>query len=390
MTEQLSDEAWDYIQRFADQCYEDNRDTGAYISTTFVARDMLAIVEALNQGPLLNFWGASYGSFLGQTFASMFPDNVGRLFMESIMEPYDYISGLWQRNMLDFDDGTLSNFLGECLAAPHLCKLANLTQNTTASSIQSALAEVLTELYKSQEPATTGLSAFGTAFTGQPTTIYESLKRTIFQRLYYVSNFPAVDEMLSAVIQGNFSLFTTPRLSPPSPPPATSTPQPPAWLEAGAHAWYGISCIDSVLRNPSPASIRPLAAAQQATSRFADSYLPQTWICPAWHFNAPELFTGPFSANTSVGNRILFANGHHDPITPFVFAEAAQRRFPGSGLITHGGHGHGIENQPSECTDGVVGRFFLEGELPVEGTVCEPDSRAFEWAYELAAGEGGE
>ena len=376
MIERLETEGWDQVQMFADQCYEDNQQTGSYLSTASVARDMLAIVHGLDQGELLNFWGASWGSMLAQTFAAMFPNNVGRIFMESIMDPYDYISGLWTRNMLDFSR-CFDNFLKECLDAPELCQLANLTDDTTADSIKEALAEVLDELYESQEIAKTGLSALGPAVDGTNATIYETLKRTIFQRLYYVSNFPGVDDMMYQVIQRNFSLFQQP--------PAVETNQAidpkPAFLEQSVHAWFGISCLDGVLRANSSREIAPYAAAQQATGAFADSYMPQTCACPAWRFEPAERFMGPFSAKTR--SPLLFANGLADPITPMVFAQEAVVRFEGSALLTHGGHGHGVEKQPSKCTDQVIRAYFLNGSLPEEGMFCKPDTPAFQWAYEL-------
>lgn len=61
------------------------------MSTVVVARDMLSIVDAFaatergkttKDSSLLNYWGISYGTFIGETFASMYPDRVGRVVLD--------------------------------------------------------------------------------------------------------------------------------------------------------------------------------------------------------------------------------------------------------------------------------------------------------------------
>lgn len=80
-----------------------------HMSTASVARDMLEIVErshellvrerngtgkACSGKPKLQYLGISYGSILGTTFASMFPDRVGRMVVDGIADAEDFNLGV--------------------------------------------------------------------------------------------------------------------------------------------------------------------------------------------------------------------------------------------------------------------------------------------------------
>jgi pimeloyl-ACP methyl ester carboxylesterase len=69
-----------------------------YVSTAFVARDMLSITRAHSRDKLM-YWGFSYGTVLGITYAAMFPDNIERLVVDGVADTYDWYDGeltLWR------------------------------------------------------------------------------------------------------------------------------------------------------------------------------------------------------------------------------------------------------------------------------------------------------
>jgi pimeloyl-ACP methyl ester carboxylesterase len=58
---------------------------------------------------LLNYWGVSYGSFIGETFANMFPQRVGRVALDGVLDPDEWViqSGL---NQITHTDDAFATF----------------------------------------------------------------------------------------------------------------------------------------------------------------------------------------------------------------------------------------------------------------------------------------
>lgn len=57
-----------------------------FAGTTSVARDMLAVLEELGgKKAMLRYWGLSYGTVIGGTFAAMFPERVERMVNDGML-----------------------------------------------------------------------------------------------------------------------------------------------------------------------------------------------------------------------------------------------------------------------------------------------------------------
>ena len=94
-------------------------DAGPHMTTSVNVKDMISILDAfaassdasgVQEQSNLNYWGFSYGTFLGQTFALMFPDRVGLTVIDGVADPEDWVSGLSLKD-LQFTDEAFSTFL---------------------------------------------------------------------------------------------------------------------------------------------------------------------------------------------------------------------------------------------------------------------------------------
>lgn len=59
---------------------------GHFVSTASVVRDIVEMMEKVGQEKL-KYWGFSYGTYIGTTFAAMYPNKVGRIVNDGKFSP---------------------------------------------------------------------------------------------------------------------------------------------------------------------------------------------------------------------------------------------------------------------------------------------------------------
>lgn len=126
---------------FATACATKNADIIEYVGTNNTARDMDRIRQALGEEKI-SYFGFSYGSELGATWATLFPDTVRAAVLDGASDPNaDFIeSGLQQSAGFE---RTLATFLAQC-GADTSCAFHN------RGDAEGAFDELMTSL--DQEP----------------------------------------------------------------------------------------------------------------------------------------------------------------------------------------------------------------------------------------------
>ena len=357
---------WDEAGLSAQECSPDIYGIGQYISTAFVARDMIRIVDALGEDGLLRYYGWSYGTALGSYVAAMFSDRVERMVLDGNLNPYDYQSGTYGNTLIDADKA-FTGFLTECLKEKENCALAQYTKANTTDDMLNAINLVF-------EPFAKNVSL------GDPTAlaVYSAVQSTmIYSSLYYPFNWPVLAEQITSVLNGSFleSLAASANTTAPT---APTVPVYNPYVDAG----IGIRGADAVYRTDSAQEYLPHVRFQETVSHFDFGWFA-AWISAQWKIVAKEQYTDNFNKTTK--HPILYVNGEYDPITPLSNAYNASQGFVGSAVLPHNGYGHGLVVTPSECMNGYIQKYLTEGALPPSGARCEPDHSPWEYAVIRAA-----
>ena len=348
----------------------------AHMSTASVARDMLEIVEHVDASrnssgrghntnkPLLQYWGNSYGTILGNTFASMFPDRVGRMVLDSVVDADDYVSGTWRKN-LDDAEAVVDHFYQTCFDAGESCPLRQ-KGDQSAADIRKRVDEFIRSLETSPVAAVQG---------GRVRLLTSSLVReTIRQTLYSpVCSFePLASALAESVLRGNHTVILSrggalcTRFLP------DHVPVDCPWC---GEASYGVLCGDSALT--ATQRVRNVSWAQEEVDilHTQSPAVGEPWArtplaCVDWQFVPKYAFSGPFESSTP----LLIMSNRYDPATPLANAYALSRKHNGSAVVVQESYGHTtFITSTSNCTTGILREYFSSGKLPMNATSCEAD-----------------
>ncbi|KAF2113432.1 TAP-like protein-domain-containing protein [Lophiotrema nucula] len=358
---------------YSDFCSKQLNESARYVGTMAVATDLLTFAEKQEQAnggdpkdAKLYYAGYSYGTILGSTFASMFPNRVGGLMIDGVSSLAEYYAGTWTSSMWTADDAIKSLFKYCHAAGPQQCAF----YNDTAEAIEIRYRQLLARL-RDDPIAVSDLSVV--EVPGVWAT-FSALRVAFFRAAYSPEDsFPAFAQVLVDLENRNGSSLVAMLGGGPCYECDTSKI---AWQ--GDLAGIAIACLDRDGRFPinTKEEWKRIFTAQMSMSELAGE-TGMTIQCRNWAFHPPpsQQFTGKIGSNTSTP--LLILSNTIDPATPLISAQEMHSAFPGSALLVNEAVGHATFNAPSDCVFKHIKEYFSSGALPPVNTTCKPNTYPF-------------
>lgn len=357
----------------AEQCDRRGNRIAEHMSTANVARDMDLLRGAVGDEQL-SYVGGSYGTYLGVTYANLFPDRVRALVVDAVLDPIAWANVEGEipfSTRVRSDRGaqaTLERFFELCEAAePGNCAFAP----NSAERFDDLAQRLLAGPVEVTDPET------GESFT----VTYQDLIGATLDVLFDPFEFAAGAELLASLEAVAFA----------------GSAQSPAKRERVAEFvnkrgfpnyenfvenFPAVACSDS--NNPTDLAVwsDEGAAADAEFGYFGRIWTWASSPCAQWPLADDDRYQGPFTASTA--NPVLIIGNLYDPSTPFEGAQTVRGLLPDSALLTVDLAGHGSLGA-SGCAGFLTGQYLVDPSVAagIDGTVCPQEFNPFD----LAAGE---
>ena len=145
------------------------------------------------------YYGGSYGTALGQTIATLFPHRIGRMLLDSVLDPDIYYNGTWLGNIAD-SDASMQDFFQKCHQAGS--KYCPVHANSTRD-VERRVRAIIESIRKQPLQVSEGVP--------YPKAVnYGTLNAWMLLNSYGQSTFPQLAAGLRSIEEGNGSSVAFP------------------------------------------------------------------------------------------------------------------------------------------------------------------------------------
>lgn len=315
-----------------------------HVSTVEAARDMDVLRAALGEGAMVYF-GASYGTKLGATYADLFPERVGRMVLDGALDLSLTSEELSLQQATGFQTA-LDAYIENCVSSTDSCYLGD-----SLDQGRRRISDFLDSVDDQPLPVADGRElAVGNAFYGIVTPLYN--------RDYWF--------LLSNALRDAFEGDGT-QLMALSDAYTSRSPTGDGYLDNSIEANLAINCLDDPTSIPARQVPARLPSFREASPTFGAVFAWSLVGCRGF----PERTTEDLGEVTAPGaDPILVIGTTRDPATPMAWAEALASQLESGVLVRRDGDGHTGYHAGNDCVDAAVEDYLVTGAVPEDGLSC--------------------
>jgi pimeloyl-ACP methyl ester carboxylesterase len=324
----------------------------AHDSTADTARD-LDYLRRLVGDRRLNYRGLSYGTFIGQTYANLFPRRVRAMVLDGVLDPVPYT-----RSTQAGIASSTADFGSVFAKLQWLCQQAGPARCALAGHgpVAARVSGLLTRLRRGPIPAPSAAAPHQLS--------YGDLLLFMFANLGRPATWPRIAAALEQAATGDGSAIE-----------AQLKETRPLYRSALVSA-TALQCADKPAPRVGPRAWPGIIGGLTRVSPFLA--VSGWWLavpCAAWPVVNTDRYSGPWNASTP--NPILVIGTRHDPRTAYAGARRVAGLLGNARLLTLDGYGHTTDVDPSRCVDRAVGAYLIRPASARRQT-CQADRQPFD------------
>jgi pimeloyl-ACP methyl ester carboxylesterase len=316
---------------YADDCEQKFGWLLPYMTTEDVARDMDSIRAAFGVAQI-NYYAFSYGTYIGQVYATLFPDRIRRMVLDSTVDP----TGVWYTDNVDQDyafQGRVEAFFAWAAKYDSTYHLGS-----TAAQVQAEWYKARNQLLAHPVDGTIGADDFDDTFLegGYVDELWPGLAQALSSYLNsgQTSDLITQYEANGTQSENEFAVYNAVQCS--------DVNWPRSWA-------YWTADTEMIYRKA------PFQAWDNAWFNAS---------CAFWPVQGPAK---PLQIKGAGLPGILMLQGTLDPATPYAGAQDAHKLLPSARMVVvegGGNHGQSLEQPSNSCVQGYLNAYLATGALP--------------------------
>lgn len=344
-TEEGKKKAKEWADKLAKACKAKSSDRIQYVDTYSAARDM-DVIRAAVQSEKLDYLGYSYGTYLGATYAEMYPERTGHLILDGAMDPALTTNEIVAGQAAGFEQA-IKDFVTWCQNERGTCPLTG----SIDEGIQQ-LRDFMTNAGKDPIPTASGRK------------LNETLASTaILTALYSNETWEYVALGIESAKANNSAdvLLMLADL-------ANEREEDGSFKSNSTFANVAVNCLDHI----GVTDEKWLKAEGERLAKKYPTFGPSLGSeedgCANWPAKPVRY---PKEIHAKGSSTIVVIGTTHDPATPYAWAESLNKQLDNSVLLTWEGFGHTAYSRSGGCIEEMVDAYLLEDKVPDDGAKCE-------------------